>query len=143
MKLNHEFIIKFYNHHFEDNGRTLCIVMEFADEGTFAKRITEEAQKPGSNFFKEWNIWRCLDHLADALDYLHTLPKPILHRDLKPDNILGWKDPADGCIAWKLADFGLVKLLDGNAQGDFYAQTLCGTPTYMAPEVFDASLNSF
>ena len=135
MKLDHEHIIKCYGHHFEDNGRTLCIVMEFADQGTFTKLITEQAPNPGSNYFKEFNIWRLLCQLSLALDYLHTLPQPILHRDLKPDNILGVKNPADGDINWKLADFGLVKLLGENAQGDFYAQTFCGTPTYMAPEV--------
>ena len=135
MSLNHKFIIKCYGHHFEDNGRTLCIVMEFADKGTFTKLITEEAPNPGSNYFKEFNIWRFLCQLSLALDYLHTLPQPILHRDLKPDNILGVTTPETGGINWKLADFGLVKLLGENAQGDFYAQTFCGTPTYMAPEV--------
>lgn len=143
MKLNHKYIIKCYGHHYEDNGRRLCIVMEYADQGTFTKLITQEAQDPGSVYFKEFNIWRFLSHLSSALDYLHTLPQPILHRDLKPDNILGWTDPADGLIVLKLADFGLVRLLDENAQGDFYAQTLCGTPTYMAPEVCDVSSDSF
>ena len=133
MNLDHKYIIKCYGHHFEDNGRTLCIVMEFADKGTFTKLITEEAPNPGSNYFKEFNIWRFLCQLSLALDYLHTLPHPILHRDLKPDNILGVKKY--GYTWWKLADFGLVKLLGENAQGDFYAQTFCGTPTYMAPEV--------
>ena len=135
MSLNHKNIIKCYGHHYEDNGRILCITMEFADKGTFTKVITEAAQDPGSVWFKEYNIWRTLSHLSDALDYLHTLPQPILHRDLKPDNILGVTRPENGFVRWKLADFGLVKLLDDNAQGDFYAQTECGTPTYMAPEV--------
>jgi len=136
MKLNHKYIIKCYGHHYEDNGRRLCIVMEYADKGTFTEVVTKAAQNPGSLRFKEFNIWRCLRHLSLALDYLHTLPQPILHRDLKPDNILGWTDPADNCIVLKLADFGLVKLLEDAAQGDFYAQTLCGTPSYMAPEVW-------
>ena len=60
MSLNHKNIIKCYGHHFEDNGRRLCIVLEFADAGTFTKGITEEAQDPGSGWFKEWNIWRVL-----------------------------------------------------------------------------------
>ena len=89
MNLNHKNIIKCYGHHFEDNGRTLCIVMEFADQGTFTKLITEQAPNPGSNYFKEFNIWRFLCQLSLTLDYLHTLPQPILHRDLKPENILG------------------------------------------------------
>ena len=45
MKLNHKYIIKCYGHHYEDNGRRLCIVMEYADQGTFTKVVTEEAQK--------------------------------------------------------------------------------------------------
>ena len=141
MSLNHKFIIKCYGHHFEDNGRRFCIVLEFVDRGTFTKLITEEAQRPGSNLFKEWAIWKTLRHLSSALDYLHTLPQPILHRDLKPDNILGVTDPAVGGISLKLADFGLIKLLDVNAKGDFYAQTFCGTPPYMAPEVCIMLLN--
>jgi len=136
MKLNHENIIKCYGHHYENNGRRLCIVMEFADAGTFTEVIRKAAQNPGSVWFLECQIWRCLCHLSDVLDYLHTLPEPILHRDLKPDNILGVTHPDDDCIVWKLADFGLVKLLEDAAQGDFYAQTMCGTPSYMAPEVW-------
>ena len=135
MKLNHKNIIKCYGHHYEDNGRRLCIVMEFADKGTFTEQITRNAQDLGSDFFKEWNIWRCLSQLSDALDYLHTLPQPILHRDLKPDNVLGWTNPENGLTILKLADFGLVKLLEESAQGDFYASTFFGTPSYMAPEV--------
>ena len=135
MKLNHMNIIKCYGHHYEDNGRRLCIVMEFADRGTFTELITKEAQNPGSAAVKEYNIWRPLSQLSDALNYLPTLPQPILHRDLKPDNILGVANPETGDIRWKLAAFGLVKLLEDAAQGDFYAQTLCGTPSYMAPEV--------
>ena len=75
-----------------------------------SQRELQEAQKPGSVWFKEWNIWRCLDHLADALGYLHTLLQPILHRDLKPDNILGVTAP-DGGIALKLG------LVSGQASG--------------------------
>ena len=135
--LNHKYIIKYYDHHFEDNEQRLCITMEFADKGTFTKLITDAAQKAGSIKFKEWNIWRTLSHLSSALDYLHTLPQPILHRDLKPDNILGVTRPADGLTCWKLTDFGLVKLLEENTKGAFYATTWCGTPTYMAPEVWE------
>ena len=50
-------------------------------------------------------------------------------------NIIAYFLPFFCSIKWKIADFGLVKLLSENNEGDFYAQTVCGTPTYMAPEV--------
>ena len=103
MSLNHEHIIKCYGHHYEDNGRRLCIVMEYADQGTFTKVVTEEAQKQRSVCFKEYNIWRFLRHLSGALDYLHTLLQPILHRDLKPDNVLCMNSNSTGPV--KLCDF--------------------------------------
>jgi serine/threonine protein kinase len=71
---------------------------------------------------------------------LHTLtPQPVLHRDLKPANILGqehWNEEKKEVeIYWKLADFGIAKLLKKDAQGEFYTATYTGTPIYMAPEV--------
>jgi serine/threonine protein kinase len=44
-------------------------------------------------------------------------------------------DPESGETIWKLADFGLATLLTGDELGRYYADTICGTETYMAPEV--------
>ena len=66
--------------------------------------------------------------IADALQYAHS--QGLLHRDIKPGNIL--LDP-DG-RAW-LTDFGLVKNL-GN-QTLTMAGEVIGTPRYMAPESFE------
>ena len=136
VQLDSKYIIRLRGFLLEDRDRQLCIIMEYADRGTFADFVVGEALKTHTMCFKEHSIWRGLRHLALALSYLHNFrPQPILHRDLKPDNILGVTDPAVGGISLKLADFGLIKLLDVNAKGDFYAQTFCGTPPYMAPEV--------
>ena len=60
--------------------------------------------------------------VAEALAYLHGLK--LVHRDLKPENVLL---DADGHV--KLTDFGLSKESDT-------ADTFCGTPVYLAPEIW-------
>lgn len=65
--------------------------------------------------------------VAMALGYLHK--SRILYRDLKPENIL---ISEDGYI--KLADFGLAKML-----GEQVANSFCGTPEYLAPEMINGT----
>jgi serine/threonine protein kinase/WD40 repeat protein len=64
--------------------------------------------------------------IADAVAYAHQ--HHVLHRDIKPQNVL---IDAEGQV--KVADFGLAKRLD---QADGHTQTgdLRGTPSYMSPE---------
>ena len=71
---------------------------------------------------------RMLIPVARAIDYSHEMG--VLHRDLKPQNILV---AADGTP--KVADFGLAKRLDADPEGDkTRAGVILGTPGYMAPE---------
>jgi serine/threonine protein kinase len=64
--------------------------------------------------------------IARAVHFAHQ--HGVLHRDLKPPNIL-----LDETGAPWLTDFGLAKLLDGNS-GNTLTQTIAGTPDYMSPE---------
>lgn len=54
----------------------------------------------------------------------------VVHRDLKPENLLyATKDP--GSII-KISDFGLARFTDTGVMS-----TMCGTPSYVAPEIID------
>ena len=132
--VSHPSIIKYYGHFWERG--MMCIVLEYADKGTFEKQVLGNLGK------QEYNIWRSLSHISDALMYLHAQrPQQILHRDLKPDNILGvntWsKDERAHRILFKIADFGVAKLLNRDAQEAYYGAEYEGVPTYMAPEVYE------
>ncbi|KAJ6498736.1 kinase-like domain-containing protein [Mycena sanguinolenta] len=71
--------------------------------------------------------------LCQALAYIHE--KGIAHRDLKPENVLLTTD--DPPIV-KVADFGLAKIVDEQTR----LKTMCGTPSYLAPEVVTQQNNS-
>ena len=52
---------------------------------------------------QEYSVWIFLRHMSDALQYLHHQHPPVIHRDLKPDNIIG-KKVASGVRTRRLED---------------------------------------
>ena len=120
---NHPNIVKFV-HYFMDNG-SLKIVMEFADRGTLSSQSLN---------WSEQMVWKFLAQIGDAFTYLHD--RDIIHRDVKPDNILCVSGGAGG-IVYKIADFGIAKLVDKTLETNHYASTYAGTYCYMAPEVLN------
>jgi serine/threonine protein kinase len=114
--LNHTNIISIYEFG-EFNGQ-LYMVMELADRGSLDSRIEKELQLP------ELDILDVGIKVAGALDA--ALKKNLLHRDIKPGNILF---NAEG--EPKLVDFGLAR----PAQPDGVDESsLWATPYYVAPE---------
>ncbi|KII86009.1 hypothetical protein PLICRDRAFT_114968 [Plicaturopsis crispa FD-325 SS-3] len=139
--LHHEHIVQYHDRHV-DQG-TLHILMEFCGGGDLASLI-RQAAKHGRPI-PEDTVWNYFMQILLALHYCHHPGEPnaratkgaqggkkrhqILHRDIKPDNIL-----LDGKNTIKLGDFGLSKAL---VQATF-ADTYVGTPYYMSPELIES-----
>lgn len=82
-----------------------------------------------SHRWSEREVLELLAEVLEVLEYLHTRHPPVIHRDVKPANLVRL---ADGGL--KLVDFGSVRdALRNDALG---SQTIAGTFGYMAPEQF-------
>ena len=99
----------------------LMLVMELAPGDELFDLILDRRK------FNEEDGRRVFYQIAKALHYVHS--RNILHRDVKPENVLVLKGSN---LAVKLLDFGLSK--DVGGYGSF-AKTFVGTPCYLAPEV--------
>ncbi|XP_041014296.1 receptor kinase-like protein Xa21 [Juglans microcarpa x Juglans regia] len=100
-----------------------ALVLEYMPHGSLDKCLY--SRNCGLNIPQRLNI---MTDVASALEYLHhSLSTPIVHCDLKPNNIL-----LDEDMVARVADFGIAKLLNG---GDSITQTMTlATIGYMAPE---------
>lgn len=114
--LNHSNIIHIYT--FDEFDGQLYLVMELADAGSLDSRIDREKRVP------ELDILDTGIKVASALG--SALKKNLLHRDIKPGNIL-FNDEGEP----KLIDFGLARKAEGSTDDE---TTIWGTPYYIAPE---------
>ncbi|KAF7700334.1 hypothetical protein HF521_003292 [Silurus meridionalis] len=103
-----------------DTYSELYLVMELVKGGDLFDAITS------TNKYTERDASGMLYNLASAIKYLHSLN--VVHRDIKPENLLVYEHQ-DGSKSLKLGDFGLATVVDGPLY------TVCGTPTYVAPEI--------
>jgi serine/threonine-protein kinase len=114
--LEHRSILPVYD--FGEAGGTPYIVMRLMPHGSLRARLHSGPLPPAE-------VARLVTQVAEALDYAHT--RGVIHRDLKPDNVL-----LDAQGHAYLSDFGIAKVLEASAQTS--GARLIGTPNYMAPE---------
>jgi hypothetical protein len=105
----------------------IVMVMELADGPlTDWFRASKAEGKPG---IPTPELIVYMREAAEALDYMHS--KGVLHRDIKPGNLLRLSGHA------KVADFGLARV----QESQLMSATFCGTPVYMAPEVWQGKIS--
>ncbi len=114
--LEHSAIVPVYDFGEEDGQPYL--VMRFMGGDSLQERIDQGALPLDE-------VIRIIDRVAPALDYAHS--QGVIHRDLKPDNIL-----FDQQNIPYLADFGIAKLAETSAT--LTGNAIVGTPAYMSPE---------
>jgi serine/threonine-protein kinase len=103
----------------EDQG-TLYLAMELVQGGSFSQRLTDPAGFPLRDRI------RVVAEVAEALAHAHE--RGVLHRDVKPANIL-----LSPTLSAKVTDFGIGKLLTGDTELTSTGQ-MVGSPAYMSPE---------
>ncbi len=113
-----------------DSGQTdeglLFLAMEFIDGQALSRVIAEQRVLPIER------VVHITNQIAEALAAAHALP--MIHRDLKPDNIMITRKGANTDFV-KVLDFGIAKAL-ADPGGDNLTKTgfVLGTPVYMSPE---------
>ncbi|KAL0542372.1 hypothetical protein IC582_022477 [Cucumis melo] len=124
--LKHENIIKFYSYWVDDKHKTINMITELFTSGSL-RQYRKKHRKVDLKAFKNW-----ARQILRGLTYLHGHNPPIIHRDLKCDNI--FVNGNTGEV--KIGDLGLAIVMQQPT-----ARSVIGTPEFMAPELYDEDYN--
>ncbi|XP_042015464.1 LOW QUALITY PROTEIN: probable serine/threonine-protein kinase WNK5 [Salvia splendens] len=121
--LNHPSIITFLASWIHTHRRTFNFITELFTSGTlrdYRRRYTRVTLGAIKNWSRQ---------ILEGLEYLHAHDPPVIHRDLKCDNI--FVNSHLGQL--KIGDLGLATVLRGSQ----HAHSVIGTPEFMAPELYE------
>ena len=121
--INHPNVIGYKEAFWDEQGSSLNIVMEYADDGDLESKIVKMRKEGG--MFNESLIWSYSIQMIEGLKALHD--KKIMHRDIKSANIFLVKDKHQ-C---KIGDMNVSKVIKEKV-----LRTQTGTPYYASPEVW-------
>jgi tetratricopeptide (TPR) repeat protein len=123
--LNHPHIVNIFDYNINNQTHKSYISMEFVD-GPSLRDVFEEYYVEGAPpvLDRAVDALRVMSQICDALHVTHS--KGIIHRDIKPDNILLSADRTA-----KITDFGIVHVEEATFTP---TGALIGTPRYMSPE---------
>lgn len=126
-QLKHPYIMSLEEIH--ESKNSIYLVVELLEGGELLHYISSKDTLTTADYYQ---VMKCI---LEALSYMNE--KKIMHRDLKPDNmILKEKNKLNQCTL-KIVDFGLSTRYDIPE----YLFKRCGTPGYVAPEVINAPSN--
>jgi serine/threonine-protein kinase len=122
--LEHPSIPTIYDYFYDETLGRFYLVMKYISGGDLASRMRAAiGGRIDEKTVTDWGM-----QVADVLDYLHSRPKPIIYRDLKPANLM--IDGNTGRVM--LIDFGIARWVSQQEKG----VTAVGTMGYAPPELF-------
>lgn len=125
--LNHDSIIRFHTSWIDVERRTFNFITEMFTSGTL-REYRKKYKHVDIRAIKNW-----ARQILKGLVYLHGHDPPVIHRDLKCDNIF-----VNGHLGQvKIGDLGLATILRGSQS----AHSVIGTPEFMAPELYEEDYN--
>ncbi|XP_048562577.1 probable serine/threonine-protein kinase WNK2 isoform X1 [Triticum urartu] len=129
--LKHKNIIKFYNSWLDKKNNNINFITEVFTSGTL-RQYRIKHKKVDIRALKKWSR-----QILSGLVYLHGHDPPIIHRDLKCDNI--FVNGNQGEV--KIGDLGLATILDNARSAHSIIGNRFSTPEFMAPELYDEEYN--
>ncbi|KAG5579347.1 hypothetical protein H5410_049974 [Solanum commersonii] len=125
-QLKHENVMKLYDSWIDQKKKTVNMITELFTSGNL-RQYRNKYKSVDMKAIKNWGR-----QVLQGLEYLHSQNPPIIHRDLKCDNI--FVNGNHGEI--KIGDLGLATIMKQPT-----AKSVIGTPEFMAPELYEEEYN--